>query len=126
MPFPTTRRRFLVHHLHVPRLVAELVVCVFNQVREVIDDLWGKRNTSINLGAPRHHCATRPTLLEAPKWKPAASPCLPDRQTSAPQALKRSKSWEMLPKRLPLQIRCTPLLEERGENYSPKQQDQSR
>lgn len=76
-PFPTTGRGFLLHHLHMPRLVAELVVCVLNQVREVVDDLWGERNTSINLRAPRHRCSTSTRLLEAPQWEPAASFCLP-------------------------------------------------
>lgn len=89
-PFPTTGRRFLIHHLHVPRLTAKPVVCVLHQVREVIDDLWGKRNTSINLQAPQHHCCMSTRLLEPPKWKPAAPFRFPVRQTNDPRALKGS------------------------------------
>lgn len=109
-PFPTTGCWLLIHHLHMPRLVAKLVVCVFNQVSEVVYDLWGKKHTSINLWAPQHHCSTSMFLLEAPKWKPAGFFCLPAWWTSASCALKGPNPGKYYTIWLP--IWCMSLLQE--------------
>ena len=108
------------------RLVAKLVVCVFNQVSEVIDDLWGKRNISINLRALQHHCSTSTLLLEAPKWEPAAPCYFPVRQTSDPHALKGPNPGKHYTRDFNFRVSAILHCNSGGKNYSLKQQDQPR